>query len=286
MLANLLNRLPGLETEGLFRKSVVVVDNDSMKSAEPVVFDFMKRNELDVKYLVEKEQNISLARNMAISNAPGNYVALIDDDEFPEKDWLLNLYKSIRQFNADGVLGPVKPFFSTKPPEWILKGKICERPTYPTGRIIKREFRTGNVLLGKKIFMDGDNYFDPKYGRLGGEDVDFFDRITRKGFVSIWCAEAPVYEYVPEERFKGSYYLRRYMRIGGVSGKRLRESAFDRDTFVYFAKIGCGLILYALTLPIVLFMGKHYLMKYAIKVAHNIGFIFGFAGVELINEKN
>ena len=51
-----------------------------------------------ISYDVEPEQNIALARNRAIGNASGEYVALIDDDEFPDKQWLLTLYEAIDRY--------------------------------------------------------------------------------------------------------------------------------------------------------------------------------------------
>jgi hypothetical protein len=50
-------------------------------------------------------------RNKALLHAEGNFIAFIDDDEFPEDDWLCNLFKACMRFGVDGVLGPVNPHF-------------------------------------------------------------------------------------------------------------------------------------------------------------------------------
>src|SRR5687767_2600801 len=82
MLGRLLQALAAQDTAGKFAYSIVVADNDAGKSGEAVARQYA------VTYCVEPEQNIALARNRAIANATGNYIAFIDDDEFPEKDWL------------------------------------------------------------------------------------------------------------------------------------------------------------------------------------------------------
>ncbi len=285
-LNNLLDRLIRLETETLFQYSIVIVDNDGEKSSEETVSSFHEKTSVRIDWYFEPERNISLARNKSIKNASGNYVALIDDDEFPEPSWLLNMYKTLKQYDADGVLGPVKPYFENNPPEWIVKGKFCERPTYETGTILKKDFRTGNVLLDIRIFNDEENYFDPKYGRSGGEDIDFFERIIKKGHAIIWCDEAPVFEYVPVERFERLFYIKRYMRIGGIRGKEAKESRdFMRKT-VLFLKFTAAFFVCFSFLPISLLFGHQFFMKYLIKSAHHFAWIASFLGYVWIRNKD
>src|ERR1051325_8420557 len=85
---------------------------------------------------VEPRQNIALARNMAVANAKGDFIAFIDDDELPGGEWLLTLFSAYQQYGVDGVLGPVKPRFDEPPPKWVVDGRFCERPSYPTGFVI------------------------------------------------------------------------------------------------------------------------------------------------------
>ena len=82
LLGNLLHKLVGQETQGLFTYSVVIADNDRAQSAKEIVAECATLD-LSVKYCHEPEQNIALARNRALENATGDFVAFIDDDEFP-----------------------------------------------------------------------------------------------------------------------------------------------------------------------------------------------------------
>ena len=76
---------------GLFTYSVLVVDNHSAESAKGVVGSFASIGGHAVNYFVEPEQNIACARNKALANASGQFIAFIDDDEYPENDWLFQL---------------------------------------------------------------------------------------------------------------------------------------------------------------------------------------------------
>ena len=89
LLKRLLEELGGQDTSGLFTYSIVVADNDYLQSAKPIVDDFTATSSVPIKYCVEPRQNIALARNKAIENVNGDFVAFIDDDEFPTKRWLL-----------------------------------------------------------------------------------------------------------------------------------------------------------------------------------------------------
>src|SRR6266852_2150668 len=90
-LRRLLVALGEQQTRGRFSYSIVVADNDRCESAREVVARFAAESPVAVTYCVEPEQNIALARNRALMDAGGDFVAFIDDDEFPADDWLSRL---------------------------------------------------------------------------------------------------------------------------------------------------------------------------------------------------
>ncbi len=215
LLKRLLSELRVQDTGGLFTYSIVIADNDELQSAEAVTLDFAAESHIETRYCVEPRQNIALARNKAVENARGDFLAFIDDDEFPGKRWLLTLFKACNDYDADGVLGPVRPYFDKDPPKWVVKGKFYERPTYRTGLVIDwRKGRTGNVLLRRRIFAPGGQAFRPSF--LTGEDQDFFRRMIEKGHSFIWCNEAVAYEVVPPIRWKRTFLLRRALLRGAA----------------------------------------------------------------------
>jgi succinoglycan biosynthesis protein ExoM len=178
MLAALLEGLARQESDGLFRISIVVVDNDREESARETVTAAARTLLTPLSYDVEREQNLSLARNRSVRNATGKYVAFIDDDEVPTPRWLVTLYQMLLGSGVDGVLGPVYPKFEVEPPKWLTRSRVAERlhggGELPTGRVLNwQETRSGNVLLKMKIFEEPGNLFDPKFGSHG-EDHDFF----------------------------------------------------------------------------------------------------------------
>jgi cellulose synthase/poly-beta-1,6-N-acetylglucosamine synthase-like glycosyltransferase len=255
----------------------VIADNDELQSGEAVTLDFAAGSHIEIRYCVEPRQNIALARNKAVDNARGDFLAFIDDDEFPGKRWLLTLFKACNDYDADGVLGPVRPYFDKDPPKWVVKGKFYERPTYRTGLVIDwRKGRTGNVLLRRRIFAPGGQAFRPSF--LTGEDQDFFRRMIEKGHSFIWCNEAVAYEVVPPIRWKRTFLLRRAWLRGAIA---VVHPAFGPRQI---AKSVIAVPVYAAALPFALVLGHHRFMTLLVKLTDHLGKLLSLLGINPIRE--
>ena len=276
-LKRLLEELSSQDTSGLFTYSIVVADNDHLRSAETVVSDFATASTIPISYCVEPQQNIALARNKAIENADGDFVAFIDDDEFPAKCWLLTLFNACNEYGVDGVLGPVKRHFDEEPPGWVMKGKFYERPTYPTGLVIDwKKGRTGNVLLKKRIFAADAQPFKPEFRQ--GEDQDFFRRMIDNGHVFIWCNEAVAYEVVPPIRWKRTFMLKRALLRGAMEPKNPTFGVRD------IAKSVVAVPAYTAALPLTLVLGHHRFMTLLVSLFDHLGKLLALLGINLIKE--
>ena len=274
-----MSKLEEQETEGLFDYSIVIVDNDKSESARQTVESCVRQSKLSISYYVEPEQSIALARNMALANTNGDFVGFIDDDEFPQEHWLLNLYKALNYYKSDGILGPVLPFFEQKPPRWALKGRFFDRPSHPTGYVLEwKNTRSGNALFKRELFRGDRKWFDPAFGS-GGEDRDFFRRMIEEGRVFIWCNEAVVYETVPPDRWKRTVLLKRAL----LRGKMALNTTGARPLSVL--KSAIAIIFYATSLPLLAIVGHHIFMKYLIKICDHLGKVLAFVGIDLVKEK-
>jgi succinoglycan biosynthesis protein ExoM len=277
-LQRLLQELNRQQTGGLFCYQIGVTDNDAAESARGVVDEFRKVAQVPIRYCVEHRQNISMARNKAVEVAQGDYLAFIDDDEFPTETWLLTLFKACAEFQADGVLGPVKPCFEQEPPEWVIKGKFHERATYPTGFVIDwRKGRTGNVLLKRSLFVGEAEPFRPEF--LTGEDQDFFRRMIERGYKFVWCDEAVAYEFTPPMRSKPSFMLKKALLRGGIS---LLEPGQELPLVL---KSLLAVAVYVPALPFLLVAGKHLFMRYLVRTFDHLGRLLGFLNINPVKQK-
>jgi glycosyltransferase involved in cell wall biosynthesis len=271
LLTRALEAICDQQTDGSFTYSVVVADNDKADSGRAVVSGIASRFAVPVNYCVEPLQNIAMARNKVVENATGEFIAFIDDDEFPVTEWLLTLLKTIRQYDADGVLGPVNPHFDDGAPQWVIQGGFYDRPIHPTGMTLNwKQCRTGNVLLKGTLLAGEAQPFKPEC--LSGEDQDFFRRKIEEGHRFIWCGGAPVSEVVPAVRWKRGFLVRRALFRGifaqrnhGLQPLRILQAVVSVPA-------------YALMLPIALAFGQARFMICVFKLSYHTGRLFALFG--------
>jgi succinoglycan biosynthesis protein ExoM len=278
-LKQLLKSLAQQATKGLFKLSIVVVDNDAHQSARSIVESSAERLTVPIAYRVEPRQNIALARNASVGMATGELVAFIDDDEEPSNDWLCRLYEVLVEYAADGVLGPVLPKFEEGAPNWAVKGRVFQRPAFQTGEVIHWSITgTGNVLVKREVLLEFDGPFNPQLG-AGGEDTDFFRRAMSRGRVFVWSAEAVCHEPVPPERMRVAFQLRRALLRGKTA---LRGPAGGWRGIL---KSAVAIPLYALALPVCLIMGSHVFVTYLVRSFDHVGKLLATCGIDLVGDK-
>jgi succinoglycan biosynthesis protein ExoM len=279
LLEKLLEALTLQTTNGRFTFSVVIADNDALESARPVVTRRAVNFPVPLVYCTEPRRSIAYVRNKSIEESTGDLIAFIDDDEFPEKDWLLNLFAALERHDCAGVLGPVRPYYPPGTPDWVRKAGFFKRPEHPTGHVMAwAGCRTGNVLFRRSIIKGIDPVFSPEFG-TGGSDVDFFRRMTGVGHRFVWCNEAVVQEEVPPSRWKRRILIKRALLRGRNSFRhpqgRLRN----------VVKALVAIPIYALALPFLQLGGHHLFMRYLIKLCDHTGRILAAVGLDLVKRR-
>lgn len=276
LLRRLLQDLTMQQTDGRFSFSVVVADNDASQSAEPLVAEFGSKGRLEITYCVEARQNIALARNEVVRNAKGDYLAFIDDDEFPASNWLLKLFTALNDHKVDGALGPVLRHFDEKPPAWLEKSKLYVRRVNPTGmRVQWQEARTGNVLIRREVIGEVPAPFRPEF--RAGEDQDFFRRKIQEGRTFIWCAEAEVFEVVPRARWSRSYLIRKALLRGATAGLHTNAKGILKSIV--------AVALYVPAMPFVFLAGQHRGIPFLVSLCDHLGKLLILVGINPVREE-
>lgn len=224
-LARLLQELDRLTVPDDVEVGVFVVDNDPERSAEQLVIGHAASSHLEVSYVHEPSRGISAGRNASIAAArswEADALCFIDDDEWPEPDWLLQLVATARRTGADVVTGPVFPVFDQPPPNWIVEGRYFERPRHDHDGLIDYA-TTSSVLIDMDCFGSAAEPFDAEFGLSGGSDTHFFAELYDADRRIAWCDLSHVYEAIPATRVDATWLLRREYRRGQTMSRSLRR---------------------------------------------------------------
>lgn len=97
---------------------IIVVDDGSTDKSGKLVDDFAK-NKNNVMVIHQKNKGLSAARNLGISKANGEWIALVDSDDYVAKDFV---EKMVVVAKKDGAEIVVCGFNQEKPAEEVLSG--------------------------------------------------------------------------------------------------------------------------------------------------------------------
>lgn len=271
LLAQLIKGLLHQTTRDAFSYSIIIVDNDPSGSARETVDSFISQSEIQIKYLHEPNPGITYARNKSIENSTGDYIAFIDDDEVPEEDWLYQLYSALKTYDADAVFGSVLPVFEVEPPAWILNRRYFywRDARHQTGsQTIPKRAVTNNALVRRDAIVRYHLRFDHHFAFTGGEDNMFFIQLAmrKRNAKYIECAEAIVHEFIPADRCKPDYIVKRNILEANVLWipKLYPHSRLMRAVQITrrFVTSWCRVIGIVVLFPFILFFDKDRGLEY------------------------
>ena len=255
---------------------VIVVENDVESFSKSIIHEFSLKTKLRISYYLEPRQGLVYARNRSVKEVGQcDFCCFVDDDQAVAPDWLIELVKCQREFEADAVWGPNPPIFNKKVPLYIRKFHTPSPFEY--GEIIKNAFT--NCLMIRKEYLDKiEGPFDIRLNFTGGEDSYLTYLITNLGAVIRYNPDAKAYEIIPDDRATVKYIIKRTFRIGnaGLYVNSLKNKNFSGlHTLLRLTMRLC--FGFVICVPYLCFGGKNKLDG-LIKMANAIGgiaFIFG-----------
>jgi succinoglycan biosynthesis protein ExoM len=281
--ALLLRLLEGLAAQRIDPAGVevVVLDNDREPSARDAVAEARERFPFRLQYLHVAEPGLSTVRNAALAFAHGrcDVLAMIDDDECPEPQWLAELLRIQALTGADAVVGPVPQLLPPAAPRWLRSGRFLDLPVFPDGAPIDFGY-SGNCLLVLEALQRFALTFDPTFNFAGGEDMLFFRQLRARGGRLAFAAKAIASESIGAERTRAAFVLRLYFRRGNtlaLCDRRL--GAGPRRLALRAGKAYARLALGSLTLlPLTVVRGRAGAMNALCNAALGIGALWGLLG--------
>lgn len=214
-LRKLLEALP--ELEGASNMEVIVADNDAAEEGLAVCQSLDQNYPYPVHALCQLEPGISAARNTAtteaLKHAP-TLVAFLDDDEWPEPQWLSELIRIQSHYQADVVGGPTRPVFPQGTADELLNNPYFGADMGLADGSNCQLQAGGNFLIRASVLQTmAPVFFRPEFTQSGGEDLAFFTQLAQKGHSMRWAANAIVHEPVPVARLQPDWIKHRVVTI-------------------------------------------------------------------------
>jgi len=196
---------------------IVVVDNDANGSARAVCDQFTIKHDINILYGIEETRGISVARDHAVELIKNevDFIAILDDDEVPERNWLDEFMTAQHEFDADILTGPVACHFVGSPPAWLTGAKFFGSGNLPNGKDLSNNYGhvyTSNLFARASVFQQ--IRFDERFKLNGAEDTHLFMQVYKKGFKTVWADNALVTEWLPGSRTNAKWLWKRAYRGG------------------------------------------------------------------------
>lgn len=241
---------------------IVVADNDSdLREGHGVVDELNSKGvnvELDV--ILVEDRGISSARNAIIEYALNKTdcigVAMLDDDEFADSNWLQCLYDMHIESGADVVGGYTTPEFEQKEPKWAKELPVFYRKKKSQGLVELIE-STCSVYIGAELLRKfPKERFDLEFGITGGGDKEFFLRLKKNGAKFAFTADARAFELYPPSRVNKKWAIKRAFRIGSTDMRVIKLHAKTSSKVLELAKALVAIIIFPLKYIVSIFSEK------------------------------
>lgn len=198
---------------------------------------------------------ISRKRNVAVALASTTYIAFIDSDAYPHKDWLNN---AIAILNSDNKVGLVGGPNISPPSEslerklvgmsiksWLVAGKWNFYKFEHSPARYCDNLPSCNLILRKDMYVELNGMNETLEV---GEDTDFCARLIQHGYKVFFHPCVIVYHY---DRKILAYFRQRMVRGAGVFLHIFGHSAQKNSWYTYLMLQPVFALLFWLSFPIV-----------------------------------
>lgn len=191
---------------------IVAVDNAPRTTATADMIHHEFGHVPNLRYILESQPGLSIARNRGIAEARGSIIAFTDDDTVPNPQWLTSLVSGFAAADKVAcVTGLAFPLALDTPTQFWFeefggfnKGyaqrvfrPIDRHPDAPLYPYTAGRFGTGANMAFTSSFLREMGGFDPALGAGsltgGGEDLDAFFQVITRGYNLVYEPDAVLY---------------------------------------------------------------------------------------------
>ena len=200
---------------------IIIVDNNSSDNTSEVIRNYQKIGNSDcpLRYFLEPKQGVAFARLRAVSEANGEFIAFIDDDNLPTPDWVLQSYNFGKEHPQAGAWsGQIHGDFETEPPEKFERIQAflairehgsepylfdADNLRLPPGAALVVRKQAWSESVPKVLSLKG------RLGKsmVGGEDLEPLLYIHKAGWQIWYNPTMHIYHQIPACRLEKDYLI-------------------------------------------------------------------------------
>ncbi|NOR80855.1 MAG: glycosyltransferase [Methyloprofundus sp.] len=212
-----------------FQWEVIIVDNNSTDDTKIVTEKLQQQYPINIRYLFEKNQGLSYARNCGIRESEAEFVIFTDDDIRVTPIWLASIYNRFISEKCDAVGGRIHVESPEAFPKWLtpeLHGFLGhmdfgDQAFQMNGR---DEFPYGGNMAVRKDIAEQLGGFNTGMGRKGegskpeelfkGEETVFFHQMTENKGVIWYEPDAVVLHKILPYQLEKKFFLTVHYNAG------------------------------------------------------------------------
>lgn len=275
------------------RETVKEIEKQSYKNFEVIIVNDKKEKLKGVTIISSKEPTPAYKRNLGSYKARGKILAFLDDDSFPDKNWLRSSLKVFSEYNSKGdksVVGVCGPCLTPKSDNiyqkasgWVLSSGLGSGGAGVfRNRIMPRRFvddyPSVNLLVKKDIFNKVGG-FDIKH--WPGEDTKLCMEIINSGGKIVYDPSVLVYHHRRPVLLPHLKQISRYAERRGYFARHFPKTSFRLG---YFSP---SLFVYGIMVNLFLSLFYPFYLNLLILLAFLYLLGLFFTGVQVaIKEKN
>jgi glycosyltransferase involved in cell wall biosynthesis len=213
-LAQTLKRVSAIKSQ--LRWELVIVDNGSTDRTSAVVAEFAATFDYPVQTLSQQGRGVAFAKNAAWRATRSEILVCIDDDCYPEEDYLDSIFEC---FSKDPKLGFVGGRILLYDPldRRITIQESLEPLFFPPGSFIRTGVIQGANVAYRRAAVSGVGGFDPWFGAgalYSGDEAELIARISAAGWNGAYDPKPVVYHHHGRRTVRDERSLRRWYERG------------------------------------------------------------------------
>lgn len=202
-----------------FPLEILIVDNNCTDGTAEFAKALAAENGA-FRYLFEREQGLSHARNAGARAARHGFLMYLDDDAVLPPHYLSTLGELLALHDPDFLGGPLYPLYLDPKPAWFPESLEVRKKTERSG-FDQDVTLTGANYGVKKSVLEAVGGFDPRYGMTGGKVGMLEERLVIETYRRI----------TPPERQKIYYSLETFI-LNATPARRMRVGFQLKRIFV------------------------------------------------------